>query len=332
MRSERPKPLHLLCGRPMMMHVLDALTDLDVTRTVVVTGHGAERVTKKVQDQSPDALNVVFVEQRVQRGTGDAVSVGLTAFPDDDVDDTSPSWCCPATRPLLRPATIAAPGRGARGGRQRRHRAVGPRRGPDRLRPRPARPRTAGSPASSSSATPPPTSGPSTRSTPASTASAATCSGRPCAAFARQRPGRVLPHRRHRRCCRRPATRWARSAAPTTSRPRASTTGPSWPLAETELRARTNRRWLLAGRHDARPGADLHRRHRRAGPRRHALPRHDAAGPHRRGRRLRDRPEHPPRRLRRRARAPSSSTASPARPRSARAPASGRTPRSSPAP
>jgi bifunctional UDP-N-acetylglucosamine pyrophosphorylase/glucosamine-1-phosphate N-acetyltransferase len=106
MRSERPKPLHLLCGRPMIMHVLSALTDLNVSRTVVVTGHGAERVTKKVQDQSPDALNVVFVEQRVQRGTGDAVSVGLTAFPDDDLDDTSTVVVLPGDHPLLRPQTI----------------------------------------------------------------------------------------------------------------------------------------------------------------------------------------------------------------------------------
>jgi bifunctional UDP-N-acetylglucosamine pyrophosphorylase/glucosamine-1-phosphate N-acetyltransferase len=74
---------------------------------VVVTGHGAERVTKKVQDQSPDALNVVFVEQSIQRGTGDAASVGLTAFPDDDVDDTSTIVVLPGDHPLLRPATIA---------------------------------------------------------------------------------------------------------------------------------------------------------------------------------------------------------------------------------
>jgi bifunctional UDP-N-acetylglucosamine pyrophosphorylase/glucosamine-1-phosphate N-acetyltransferase len=106
MRSQRPKPLHLLCGRPMIMHVLGALTDLRVRRTVVVTGHGAERVTKKVQDQSPDTLNVVFVEQPVQRGTGDAVSVGLTAFPDDDVDDTSTVVVLPGDHPLLRPQTI----------------------------------------------------------------------------------------------------------------------------------------------------------------------------------------------------------------------------------
>jgi bifunctional UDP-N-acetylglucosamine pyrophosphorylase/glucosamine-1-phosphate N-acetyltransferase len=108
MQSERPKPLHHLCGRPMIMHVLEALTDLDVTRTVVVTGHGAERVTKKVQDQSPDALNVLFVEQPVQRGTGDAVIVGLTAFPDDDLDDTSTVVVLPGDHPLLQPSTIAA--------------------------------------------------------------------------------------------------------------------------------------------------------------------------------------------------------------------------------
>jgi bifunctional UDP-N-acetylglucosamine pyrophosphorylase/glucosamine-1-phosphate N-acetyltransferase len=108
MRSNRPKPLHLICGRPMVMHVLHALVGLDVERTVVVVGHGAERVTKKVTEQSPTVLNVTFVEQRVQRGTGDAVTVGLTAFPDDDLDDTSTVVVLPGDTPLLRPDTIAA--------------------------------------------------------------------------------------------------------------------------------------------------------------------------------------------------------------------------------
>jgi bifunctional UDP-N-acetylglucosamine pyrophosphorylase / glucosamine-1-phosphate N-acetyltransferase len=108
MRSDRPKPLHLVCGRPMVMHVLHALDGLDVARTVVVVGHGAERVTKKVQEQSPVQLHVTFVEQRVQRGTGDAVIVGLTAFPDDDVDDTSTVVVLPGDTPLLRAETIRA--------------------------------------------------------------------------------------------------------------------------------------------------------------------------------------------------------------------------------
>src|SRR5580658_515081 len=34
MRSNRPKPLHQLCGRPMVLHVLDALAELDIARVV----------------------------------------------------------------------------------------------------------------------------------------------------------------------------------------------------------------------------------------------------------------------------------------------------------
>jgi bifunctional UDP-N-acetylglucosamine pyrophosphorylase / glucosamine-1-phosphate N-acetyltransferase len=108
MRSDRPKPLHVVCGRPMVMHVLHALVGLPMERTVVVVGKGAERVTKKVQEQAPGELHVTFVEQRVQRGTGDAVIVGLTAFEQDDVDDTSTVLVLPGDTPLLRADTLTA--------------------------------------------------------------------------------------------------------------------------------------------------------------------------------------------------------------------------------
>ena len=107
MRSERPKPLHLLCGRPMVLHVLDALAELHVDRVVVVVGHGAERVTKTLQEQARPDLDIEFVEQRVQRGTGDAVAVALTAFADDDFDDAD-LVVMPGDTPLLRPATLAS--------------------------------------------------------------------------------------------------------------------------------------------------------------------------------------------------------------------------------
>jgi len=108
MRSERPKPLHLLCGRAMLLYVLDSLSDCTIARAVVVVGHGAERVTKKLQEDGPDVL-LDFVEQHVQRGTGDAVSVGLTAFPDDELDlGDGDLLVLPGDTPLLRPATIAA--------------------------------------------------------------------------------------------------------------------------------------------------------------------------------------------------------------------------------
>ena len=103
MRSTRPKPLHLLCGRAMVLYVLDALAECEVSKAVVVVGHGAEMVTKKLQDEAGDIL-IDFVEQHVQRGTGDAVSVGLTGFDDDDDGDII---VLPGDTPLLRASTIA---------------------------------------------------------------------------------------------------------------------------------------------------------------------------------------------------------------------------------
>lgn len=106
MRSERPKPIHLVCGRPMVVHVLASLRGLDVARTVVVVGHGAERVTKRVQQEGLGDLHVTFVEQRVQRGTGDAVIVGMTALHDTDIDDDSTVVVMPGDTPLLSVDTI----------------------------------------------------------------------------------------------------------------------------------------------------------------------------------------------------------------------------------
>jgi len=107
MRSSRPKPLHLLCGRAMVLYVLDALNDCHIDRAVVVVGHGAERVTAKLLNASPD-VPLEFVEQSVQRGTGDAVGVALTAFTADELDDAEADLLVlPGDTPLLRASTIA---------------------------------------------------------------------------------------------------------------------------------------------------------------------------------------------------------------------------------
>lgn len=107
MRSETPKVLHSLCGRPMLLHVVDALAELPLERIVVVVGHGAERVTKVLQDQLVTEVPVEFVEQRVQRGTGDAVSVALTSAAFDDLDTEDDILVLPGDTPLLRAETIA---------------------------------------------------------------------------------------------------------------------------------------------------------------------------------------------------------------------------------
>ena len=106
MRSSRPKPLHLICGRAMVLHVIHALEQLAPDRTAVVVGHGAEQVTKKVQQMAPDWANVAFVEQHQQNGTGDAAAIGMTAFPGDDYDDDATIVVLPGDTPLLRPETL----------------------------------------------------------------------------------------------------------------------------------------------------------------------------------------------------------------------------------
>jgi len=107
MRSATPKMLHPLCGRPMLLHVLDTLVALPLDRIVIVVGHAAERVTKTVHEHLATEVPIEFVEQRVQRGTGDAASVGLTAFADaPDADDDV--LLLMGDVPLLRPDTLAA--------------------------------------------------------------------------------------------------------------------------------------------------------------------------------------------------------------------------------
>ncbi len=76
MRSRIPKVLHPLAGRPLVLHVLDALGGVGVERPVVVTGHGADAVEAAVADRA------TTVRQEPQRGTADAVRIGLGALAD----------------------------------------------------------------------------------------------------------------------------------------------------------------------------------------------------------------------------------------------------------
>src|ERR1700691_2195153 len=108
MRSSRPKPLHRLCGRPMILHVLDALAELSAEKVVVVVGHRGEWVTKTLVDHAPASLDISFVEQPEQLGTGDAVAVGITGLPESLVDADGDVVVLPGDTPLVRAPTLAA--------------------------------------------------------------------------------------------------------------------------------------------------------------------------------------------------------------------------------
>lgn len=69
MRSDLPKVLHTIAGRPMLAHVLDTAQLLGPDRIVVVVGHGAQHVQAALSVY-PD---VQFALQDSQLGTGHAV-------------------------------------------------------------------------------------------------------------------------------------------------------------------------------------------------------------------------------------------------------------------
>ena len=107
MRSALPKPLHRICGRPMVLHVIDALAELEVSTVVVVVGHGADQVVKEVTELAPEGLTVIFATQEHQLGTGDAVAAGMAALGHGGGDDED-VVVLPGDTPLLRPGTLAA--------------------------------------------------------------------------------------------------------------------------------------------------------------------------------------------------------------------------------
>lgn len=90
----------------MVLHVIHALEKLAPARTAVVVGHGAEQVTKKVQDVAPAWANIAFVEQVEQNGTGDAAAIGMTALDGDDYDDGAIVVVLPGDTPLLAAETL----------------------------------------------------------------------------------------------------------------------------------------------------------------------------------------------------------------------------------
>ena len=99
-----PKVLHLVAGRPMLAHVLDAVsastTGMPVN-IVVVVGHGANQVQEMFPSGASADRSLRFVEQSQQLGTGHAV---LQAAP--LLDEAVPTLVLYGDVPLIRPTTL----------------------------------------------------------------------------------------------------------------------------------------------------------------------------------------------------------------------------------
>jgi bifunctional UDP-N-acetylglucosamine pyrophosphorylase/glucosamine-1-phosphate N-acetyltransferase len=67
MKSELPKVLHPLAGKPMVQYSVETAAQLTSQKPLLVVGYGADEVRRAVGDQ------VIYVEQRKQLGTGHAL-------------------------------------------------------------------------------------------------------------------------------------------------------------------------------------------------------------------------------------------------------------------
>ncbi|WP_034945385.1 bifunctional UDP-N-acetylglucosamine diphosphorylase/glucosamine-1-phosphate N-acetyltransferase GlmU [Erwinia oleae] len=79
MYSDLPKVLHLLAGKPMVQHVIDAANRVGADQVHLVYGHGGELLQSTLTDPS---LN--WVLQAEQLGTGHAMQQAAPHFADDE--------------------------------------------------------------------------------------------------------------------------------------------------------------------------------------------------------------------------------------------------------
>ena len=78
MKSDLPKVLQPLAGRPLLKHVIDTARELQANDIHVVYGHGGERVRESLAGES-----VSWALQAEQHGTGHAVQQAMPGVPDD---------------------------------------------------------------------------------------------------------------------------------------------------------------------------------------------------------------------------------------------------------
>jgi bifunctional UDP-N-acetylglucosamine pyrophosphorylase / glucosamine-1-phosphate N-acetyltransferase len=96
MKSELPKVMHPLAGRPMVRYVLDAARALEPATLAVVVGYGADLVRQALGDE------ITYVTQAEQLGTGHAVQQARDAV----AGQAKSVLVLYGDTPLIRPETL----------------------------------------------------------------------------------------------------------------------------------------------------------------------------------------------------------------------------------
>jgi bifunctional UDP-N-acetylglucosamine pyrophosphorylase/glucosamine-1-phosphate N-acetyltransferase len=100
MKSARPKPLHEVCGKPMLHYVLQACYDAGCSRVIVVIGHGKDEITAAFgQDK-----RIAWVEQTEQLGTGHAAKMCVPELQNHPAGDV---FILAGDGPLIRGEVLA---------------------------------------------------------------------------------------------------------------------------------------------------------------------------------------------------------------------------------
>jgi bifunctional UDP-N-acetylglucosamine pyrophosphorylase/glucosamine-1-phosphate N-acetyltransferase len=104
LKSKRPKVLHEIGGRALLLHVIAAArTVVSVEQIFCIVGHESERVKAAVA-----ATGVQFVLQAEQRGTGHALQMVKAEFALSGIEPPKHLLVLSGDVPLIKPETIAA--------------------------------------------------------------------------------------------------------------------------------------------------------------------------------------------------------------------------------
>ncbi len=101
LRSERPKVLHRVGGRALVAWVVAAAREAGCTPIHLVVGSGAEEIRSVLEEEELGGRDIVWVEQRQQKGTGHALLMVREVLRAD-----AAILVLSGDAPLVRPATL----------------------------------------------------------------------------------------------------------------------------------------------------------------------------------------------------------------------------------